>query len=157
MTASLQDRVAFVTGGARGIGAVTARVLAERGAKVFITDVEEGGADVADEIGGMFKAADVRSRADIKAAVDGAVQAYGRLDIVFNNAGIGLNALLVAHTDEQIDDLLAINLRAVVHVCRAALPSARARRSHRQRRLNGGAIGRATDPVYCATNQASSA
>ena len=151
MTASLQDRVAFVTGGARGIGAVTARALAERGAKVFITDVEEGGADVAAEIGGTFKAADVRSRADIKAAVDGAVQAYGRLDIVFNNAGIGLNALLVDHTDEQIDDR-SRHLRAVMHVCRAALPHLLERGGVIVNNAsNGGAIGRAPDPVYCAT------
>src|SRR4051812_30782533 len=100
---TLQDRVALVTGGARGIGAATARVLAERGAKVFITDIEPGGSEVAEEIRGSFRAADLRDGAEVKAVVAAAVETYGRLDMVFNNAGIGLNGPLVAHTDEQID------------------------------------------------------
>jgi len=85
-----EGQVAVITGGASGIGAATARLFAERGCKVVIADLqEELGGQVADEIGGSFVRVDVTQEDDIARAVDTAVERYGQLDCMFNNAGFG--------------------------------------------------------------------
>ncbi len=153
----LDGRVALVTGGGSGIGAASASALAAAGAQVLVTDRDLDSAErVASAIGEGARAcaADVRSTCAVDAAVAEAARAFGRLDIVFNNAGLGLNAPLTAHTDAQIDDLIAVNLRSVVLVSRAALPHLIANEGGGviiNNASNGGAIGRAPDPVYCAT------
>ena len=91
----LQDRIAVVTGGASGIGKATAYRLAEEGAKVLVTDIsdEEGALVVKHlvELGhdATYVHHDVSSEADWERVVEVALEAYGGLDIVFNNAGIG--------------------------------------------------------------------
>src|SRR5262245_16253450 len=85
----LRDRVAVITGAAGGIGLATARRFAEEGAKVVCADLDEdGGAKAADEVGGMFVRADVSSEEDVSRMFQTAFDAYGRVDIAFNNAGI---------------------------------------------------------------------
>jgi NAD(P)-dependent dehydrogenase (short-subunit alcohol dehydrogenase family) len=87
----LQDKVAVVTGAASGIGAGTARLFHEQGAKVVLCDMQEGpGARLAADLGerAVFIRADVTSEADVAAAVDLAVSRFGWLDIMVNNAGI---------------------------------------------------------------------
>ena len=104
--ADFQDRVALITGGASGIGAATARLFAERGARVVIADLqEERGDELAREIEGSFVRVDVTSEADVRAAVDTAVERHGRLDCMFNNAGFGGALGPIDETSEEDYDI----------------------------------------------------
>lgn len=157
MSGQLSGKVALITGGASGIGAACAQAFVDAGAKVLITDINSAaGEELASQIntGASFMQVDVRSNEALASSVRRAVDEFGRLDIVFNNAGRGLNAPLTEHSDADIDDLLSINLRAAVVVCRAALPHLIGNAGGGviiNNASNGGAIGRAPDPVYCAT------
>src|SRR4051812_19814984 len=118
-------RVAIVTGGGSGIGEALCRALAARGDTVVVADIDGASAErVAGEIGASASAAkvDVRDAAAVQALVDDTVAAHGRLDLMFNNAGIAVGGdvleLTVAHWDRIID----INLRGVVHGVQAAYP-----------------------------------
>lgn len=121
MTRPLHDKVVLITGAGSGIGRATAVACAEAGAKVVVTDVdEEGGAEtlrLVEEIGeGIFAPMDVTDRAQIGAAVKKTVDAYGRLDCAYNNAGWeGPTSLLHEYTDEDWDRLMDINLKGVWH------------------------------------------
>jgi NAD(P)-dependent dehydrogenase (short-subunit alcohol dehydrogenase family) len=113
----LAGRVAVVTGGASGIGAETARRLVRDGASVVVADVQADAAkQVADEIGANARAvrADVANEDDIAAAVDLAVAEFGRLDIMFANAGV-FGAYGPIHTARMtdVDATWAIDLRGV--------------------------------------------
>lgn len=110
----LGGKVAIVTGGASGIGAATARLFAAAGAKVLIGDVQDG-AGVAKEIGGAFQATDVRDSDAVKALVDRAVAEFGRLDVLFNNAGIELHAPLAGMDDAQHRNLIDVNVHGVFY------------------------------------------
>jgi len=157
VTPEFEDKVVLITGGASGVGAVCARAFVETGAKVLIADVDErAGREVVDQMGpaALFASVDVRSAEAVTQAVELIVGRFGRLDVVFNNAGIGFNALLTDHTDEVVDELLAVNLRAIILVSRAAMPHLLGNQSGGviiNIASNGGAVGRAPDPVYCAT------
>jgi NAD(P)-dependent dehydrogenase (short-subunit alcohol dehydrogenase family) len=90
--ARLDGKVAVITGGASGIGRASAQLFVEEGAKVVVADVmEERGSALADELGesAVFLRVDVSQEDDVKAAVDLALERFGKLDCMFNNAGIG--------------------------------------------------------------------
>ena len=90
--AELDNKVAVVTGGASGIGEATVRQFVEEGAKVVIADMQqERGQNLADELGdaAVFVAVEVRQEEQIKTAIGTAVENWGRLDCIFNNAGFG--------------------------------------------------------------------
>jgi NAD(P)-dependent dehydrogenase (short-subunit alcohol dehydrogenase family) len=101
----------IVTGGASGIGATTAALLAQRGAQVLTLDRAEG-ADLR---------ADVRDSAALEAAFDEAVERLGGLDGVVNNAGVGDLAPLAEYEDARFDRLVQVNLHGVFHGIRAAV------------------------------------
>jgi NAD(P)-dependent dehydrogenase (short-subunit alcohol dehydrogenase family) len=127
-------RIAIVTGGGSGIGEALCRALAARGDTVVVADIDGAAAErVATDIGARATAAkaDVRDATAVQALVDDTVAEHGRLDLMFNNAGIGVGGdaleLTVAHWDRIVD----INLRGVIHGVHAAYPvMARQRSGH---------------------------
>ena len=125
----LEGRTALVTGGASGIGAATARRLAAEGARVAVGDVDEQGARiVAGELDGFACALDVADASSARAAVAQVVSALGEIDVLVNNAGTDRFSYFV-HTDESLWDLvIGVNLRGVIAVTHAVLPSMQERR-----------------------------
>ncbi len=104
--ADLENKVALITGGASGIGAATAELFAERGARVVIADLqEERGEQLARQVDGSFVRVDVTSEADVRTAVDTAVERYGQLDCMFNNAGFGGALGPIDETSEEDYDI----------------------------------------------------
>lgn len=118
----LVGRVAIVTGAARGIGAATARRLAEEGARVLLADQEAEVTAVAAEIGGVALALDLTQSGAGERLSQAALEAFGRLDILVNNAGTGGSRALADSDDALLDRIIGTNLMAVLRVTRAALP-----------------------------------
>lgn len=121
-----QDLKVIITGGARGIGAATARLLAEGGAKVMITDVLDfEGQALAAEIGNgvVFRHHDVTSAADWQTAVAAAETAFGGLNALFSNAGVLSLGGVQAITESEFDRTIAINLKGVFLGLQAAAPA----------------------------------
>jgi 3-oxoacyl-[acyl-carrier protein] reductase len=120
------DRVAIVTGGAQGIGAATARLLAAQGATVVITDLTaERAAPTAaaiTEAGGRALAvgADVSDPGAVQSMVDRTLEEFGRLDILINNAGITRDDLLFKMSFENWQAVLTTNLTSMFLCCKAA-------------------------------------
>jgi len=132
--AELAGQVAFVTGGATGIGLAIAKALAVRGATVAIFNRNRDRATAAVEAiagaGGRAQAfeADVADAASIDRGFDAALAALGRVDALVNNAGITRDGLLLRMTDAQWDEVLATNLTGAFRCCRAvAKPMMKAR------------------------------
>ncbi len=111
---SLAGKIAVVTGGASGIGAATARLFAAAGARVVIGDLQDA-SSLASEIGGVFHKTDVRRSEDVAALVQRAVREYGRLDVLFNNAGIERHAPLAVTEDEVHRSIIDVNLNGVFY------------------------------------------
>ena len=126
--AVLQGKVALVTGGASGIGRATAELFAQEGAAVVIVDIQtaegEATATALQTRGSraLFLQADVTSAADCERAVAGTVAAFGRLDIVFNNAGIIRRATVLETTEVEWDRVMAVNVRSIFLMCKYAIP-----------------------------------
>ncbi|ALG07012.1 SDR family oxidoreductase [Kibdelosporangium phytohabitans] len=115
----LDGRVAIVTGAAHGIGRAHALLLAREGARVVVNDVEaEPLAEVADAIGGEAHTGSIADWDNAKALVQQAVDSYGRLDVVVNNAGILRDSFLASTEESQFDAVIAVHLKghfAVMH------------------------------------------
>jgi NAD(P)-dependent dehydrogenase (short-subunit alcohol dehydrogenase family) len=118
--ARLKDKVAIITGGGSGIGRATCLLFAREGAKVVVADyIAEGGNETVRQIsaaGGqaVFVQADVSKSADVQNLIGAAVRNYGRVDILFNNAGIeGPSAKLANLKEEDWDRVIAIDLTSV--------------------------------------------
>ena len=126
----LQDKVSIITGGASGMGRVAARMFAAEGAQVVVADVTEPAAQsVVDEVtaaGGraIAVAAAVSTEADAKRMVDTAVEAFGRVDVLYNNAGIMPQAdhSVIDTSVEDWDRVMAVNVRGVFLGCKYAIP-----------------------------------
>lgn len=119
--ASLNGRTALITGAARGIGAACARRLAGDGAKLVLVDVDGPGVEtLAAELGQVAVRADVTKPDDIARMLDEPYRRWGRLDVLFNNAGVIRVQPLLDVTEVEWDRVLDVNLRAVFFVLQAA-------------------------------------
>ena len=152
----LDDKVAIVSGSARGMGAATARLFAAEGARVLVTDVlTEEGARTAEEIGerARFQPLDVTDAASWDAAVAACQEAFGRLDVLVNNAGILDSTPVLEVSPERYRQVLEVNLVGPFLGIRACAP--------RMAETGGGSIvnissvqgilGRAGTPAYTAS------
>src|SRR4249919_3858762 len=121
MTDRLDGIHALITGAASGIGAACARRMAREGAQLLLADLNGAGAKaLADELGQAFVQVDVTHTADVQRMLDLAYQRWGRLDVLFNNAGIAEVRQLLDLTEDEWDRMLAVNLRAVFFVLQGA-------------------------------------
>jgi len=124
----LANKVALITGGTSGIGEATAVLFAKEGAKVAITGRnEKRGHAVTEQItedGGqaIFIRTDVRKADDCRRAVDETVRTFGRLDVLFNNAGVFYAHTALACSEEEWDEQLDINLKGAFLMSKFALP-----------------------------------
>lgn len=131
----LQDKVAIITGAAGGIGRASALLFACEGAQVMAVDINgEGAAQTArdiEEAGGIaaFQRCDVSDPLQTAKTVDAALTTFGRIDVLFNNAGIDLSKDIVDTTPEEWDRVLAVNLRSVFLMMRAVIPPMKKQRS----------------------------
>ncbi len=117
----LAGRVAVITGGASGIGKATAELFVKEGAKVVIGDLAtSAGAKVAEKMGAVFFPTDVSKSEDVDALVKTATDKYGRLDVMFNNAGIGIGSPLLGTTAEDYYRTIRIDLDGVYWGLQAA-------------------------------------
>jgi len=116
-----KDRVALVTGAGRGIGAATAKLFASEGAKVVVSDLDEGPArEVAGPIGGLAIACNVSDRVQVDGMVDRAVKELGRIDILVTCAGIIRDNLFFKMTDDDWDSVIDTHLKGTFLCARAA-------------------------------------
>ena len=133
---SLSGKVAFVTGGSRGIGLAIARALLQQGAAVAITGTSQDHLDAA--VGDLRRdgaervlalRADVRRYDDVNGALSSAVAQFGGVDILINNAGVGVFRSVADTTVEEWHRVLDTNLSGVFYCCHAALPHLKKRGS----------------------------
>jgi NAD(P)-dependent dehydrogenase (short-subunit alcohol dehydrogenase family) len=124
----LDSKVAIVTGGASGIGRATALLFAGEGAAVVITDVNKASgqavaADIANNGGrAVFEAGDVTCAADCQRVVERAEREFGRIHILFNNAGIIRRASVIELSEADWDRVMAVNVKAIFLMSRQAIP-----------------------------------
>ena len=129
---------ALVTGGTRGIGFAVAKTLLERGHAVVVTATTDDGilraehalaaaVDAAARVMGVT--CDVRDRAAVRRAVDAAVQRFGGLDVLVNNAGVGVGRPIAEMAPEEWSRLIDTNLTGVFHCCQAAIPHLKAKQA----------------------------
>jgi len=127
----LATRVALITGAGSGIGRESALLFAQEGAKVIVVDiVEKGGLETVTMIrraGGeaSFVRADVSKAADVRGMIEFAETAFGKLNVLFNNAGIfHANDVSVLETDEEVwDQVINVNMKSVFMGCRYGIPA----------------------------------
>ncbi|HVH21886.1 MAG TPA: 3-oxoacyl-ACP reductase [Pseudonocardia sp.] len=125
MNQRYEDRTAVITGGASGIGLATARRLAAEGARVVVADIDpDTGKAAADEVDGLFVRTDVTDAEQVTALFEAAAQAYGGIDVAFNNAGISPpddDSILTTGIEawRRVQD---VNLTSVYLCCQAVLP-----------------------------------
>ncbi len=130
MANRFDGKAVLITGAASGIGAATARRFAREGARLMLGDInEEGVAAVAKELGGepdvCYQPTDVTDLAQVESLTQAAVDRFGRLDVVFNNAGIGTYGKTPDLDPEAWHHVIDVDLHSVYYGCRAAIPHLR--------------------------------
>jgi len=124
---ALPEKVCIVTGAAGSIGLASARMFAAQGARVMLLDLEEGAlAGAAHELPPervMWRRTDVRIAADVAAAIKATVERWGRIDVLFSNAGNpGVIAPLVNFPEDVFDDVFAVHVKGAFLMCKYGLP-----------------------------------
>src|SRR6266446_7706108 len=158
----LSGKVALITGSASGIGRATALLFAREGAAVALADLNaDAGHRVADEIAqsgvhAFFEPVDVTRATDCQRLVERAIREFGRIDILFNNAGIIRRATVVDLSEDDWDRVMAVNVKSIYLLSREVIPH--------MRKAGGGTIvntasgwgltGGAKAAVYCASKGA---
>jgi 3-oxoacyl-[acyl-carrier protein] reductase len=128
---TLEGRAAIVTGAAQGIGAGIARALVEEGALVVLADIDVSGAEATasalDPSGERAwpLSVDVRTKISVEEVVGKVTQRWRRLDVMVNNAGINICRSFLDLTEDEWDDVLAVNLRGVLFGCQVAAEAMR--------------------------------
>lgn len=158
----LEGKVALITGGASGIGECTAKVFAHHGAKVVLADIQdELGHSVAEALGpsnSTYVHCDVTDETHIKNAVDKAVATYGKLDIMFNNAGIAdeNKPRIIDNEKADFERVLSINVTGVFlgikHAARVMIPARRG--SIISTASVSSRVGAAASHAYCCSKHA---
>ena len=158
----LAGKVALITGGASGIGRATALLFAREGAAIALADVNADAAlRVAGEISKacgriFFEPIDVTRAADCRRLAERAIREFGRIDILFNNAGIIRRATVLELTEDDWDRVMAVNVKSIYLLSREVIP-------HMQKAGGGtiintasgwGLVGGAKAAVYCASKGA---
>ncbi|MCT4334244.1 glucose 1-dehydrogenase [Paracoccus sp. YLB-12] len=120
----LQDRIAIVTGGGSGFGAGIARKFAAEGAQVVVADINESAAlQIAEEIGGLGVHADVADSASVAEMVAQTIRAFGKIDVMVNNAGVThLPTPMEEVTEADFDRVLAVNCKSIYLIAREIVP-----------------------------------
>ena len=158
----LSGKIALVTGGASGIGRATALLFAREGAAVAIGDINaQAGRAVADEVTrkgdrAIFEPADVARGKDCRRLAERTIREFGRIDILFNNAGIIRRATILDLSEDDWDRVMAVNVKSIYLLSREVIPH--------MRETGGGSIintasgwglaGGAKAAVYCASKGA---
>jgi 3-oxoacyl-[acyl-carrier protein] reductase len=159
----LKGKVAIITGANSGIGRATARLFAREGAKIVCCDIQETISPRIDQLiqekeagEAVFAAVDVTRQEDCDRMVATALDRFGRVDILYNNAGAGIRKKIHEHTDEEWNFVLNTNLNAMFRGARAVLP-------HFIKQGSGNIVTTASTfgllaspeyPGYCATKAA---
>lgn len=133
----LKGKTVLITAAAgTGVGFATAKRCAEEGAQVFVSDIHERrtgeAAERLREVTGApvpWKVCDVTREADVRALIAGAIESFGHIDVLINNAGLGGSATVVDMTDEQWNKVIDVSLTSVFRMTRAVLPHMYARKS----------------------------
>jgi NAD(P)-dependent dehydrogenase (short-subunit alcohol dehydrogenase family) len=159
----LQGRVAIVTGANSGIGRASARLFAREGAKVVCCDIQESISPRIDQLikdkeGGqaVFANIDVSKQTDCERMLSTALDSFGDLDILFNNAGAGVRKKLHEHTDQEWNLVVDINLNAMFRSARVVLPHfiEKGRGNIVTTASTFGLLASPEYPGYCATKAA---
>jgi NAD(P)-dependent dehydrogenase (short-subunit alcohol dehydrogenase family) len=124
----LENKVALITGGASGMGRVASKLFAEEGARVILTDLnDDAGQEVANGIGdaAVYVHADVSHEEDARSMVETAVERFGHLDVLYNNAGVmpGEDGSVDATSREIWDLVLDVNVKGVAFGCKYGIPA----------------------------------
>jgi meso-butanediol dehydrogenase/(S,S)-butanediol dehydrogenase/diacetyl reductase len=124
----MTSRVALITGAARGLGRAVARAIGETGTDLFLVDILQSELEATQSamrslgVNCEIQICDISTRANCKAAVEAAVAAFGRLDVLCNVAGVGWLAQIADLTEDDWERLIAVNVGATLWFCQAGLP-----------------------------------
>ncbi len=123
----LDGKSVVITGAASGIGEAASQIFAEEGAKLVLIDINESGERMARQLRergaeATFLKADVSKSVDFNAAIKLAIQNYGRLDVLYNNAGIGMYRPFLETSEDDWERIIAVDLKSVFLGCRHAIP-----------------------------------
>jgi 2-hydroxycyclohexanecarboxyl-CoA dehydrogenase len=158
----LKGKTALVTGGGRGIGRAIALALAREGADVSVLDIlpdnAEGVRKEIETLGvkGLGLTADLTRRPEVNRAVEDTIARFGRLDILVNNAGWDKMELFLDSEEETWNNVIAINFKSVLYVCKAALPHMVERGTGKVINIasDAGRVGSTGEAVYAGTKGA---